>query len=212
MMKKSTGFLLFIPIIMGVLIGWAAAGHAMTVTKLDITDGSVKYGGRYQHFLNRLLDQDGVVKMGEYQPIGDIVPSITRGHHKFSLFTSGMQGTPAPSATIEGSSITVDLSSLYFGVSRGGSIQLWSIGGFVTGTIDPITSQFSLLWKDPVPRPFGGWSHGRPREAAFLLEGAVLVGEAPTPVPLPAGLTLYATGLLGLGSWAWLKRRAVGIG
>jgi hypothetical protein len=226
------------------VVCWA---EAMPVTQLDLTGGSVRSGGRFDRVLDRLLDQDGVLKMGEFQPIGEIVPSITNGHTTFSLFTSGFSGAPAPSATIDGSSITADLSSLFFAVSRGDSIRLWNIGSLATGTFDPETSQFNLSWKDRVPRVFhaeqshfrpswghlfehewdsngrhkSGWpygGHGRgdwtwddkrqnhPSKAVFFLEGTAVAGP-PAVVAIPATLVLYASGLLGLGSWVWLKRR-----
>lgn len=232
-MRKRWGSLSCGLIVVGVLAGWAVPGHAMTVTTLDITEGSVNYKGRFQHVLNRLLDQGGVVKMGEYQPIGEIVPSITKGRATFSIFTAGFNGAPPPSATVDGSSIAADLSSLFFAVSRGDSIRLWNIGGQAAGTFDPETSQFTLSWKDPVPRAFGSrsvwehflgkgdgkerwdgngvWRHARSREATFILEGTAIVGGAPTPVPIPASLVLYVGGLFGLGAWGWLRQRRVGV-
>jgi hypothetical protein len=245
MNRRSSAIALVLPIV-GLLIGWPSPGQAMTVTELDITGGSVSYHGRFTHVLDRLLDRGPVVKMGEYQPIGEIVPSITKGRTTFSLFTSGFNGAPPPSATVDGSSIVANLSSLYFAVSSGRSTSLWNIGGQATGTFDPETSQFTLSWKDQVPSAFGGprsdvrpsrghvlesflgalvrvkdekgdwgekgkWHHARSREATFILEGTAIVGGAPTPVPTPASLTLYITGLLGLVAWGWFTQRQVGI-
>lgn len=228
-MNKITGFLSLVLPLVGALTGWAAPGHAMTVTALDIAEGSVNYKGRVHHVLNRLLDQGGVVRMGEYQPIGDIVPSITKGRTTFSIFTAGFNGAPPPSVAVDGVSMTADLSSLFFAVSRGGSMQLWNIGGQAAGTFDPETSQFTLSWKDQVPGAFGRrfvwehffgkgdgkerrdgygmWHYGRSREATFILEGTASGGGIPTPVPIPASLALYAGGLFGLGSWSWLSRQ-----
>jgi hypothetical protein len=203
-MNKLSGFLCLVLPIVGALVGWASPGHTMTVTALDFNDGSVTYHGRYSRIVDRLLDQGGIVTMGEYQPIGDLVPSITKGRTTFSIFTAGFNGAPAPVATVDGSSMTADLSSLFFGVSRGDSIRLWNIGGQATGTFDPETSRFTLSWKDQAPSL---WRHGRPRAATFVLEGTAIVGGAPTPVPIPATLALYAGGLFGLGSWGWLTRR-----
>jgi len=225
-MKKSTGFVLLVLTILGVLAGWTVPGQAMTVTELEITDGSMKYGGKLQSVLNRLLGEGGDIQIGQYQPMGTIEPPITRGHQTFSLFTSGMQGASAPSAVISGSAITVDLSSLYLGASRGGHFEAWNIGGQATGTFDPQTSHFTLSWQDPVSDLFGRpqsdfhasrgylwehfqglWRHSHSRNATFTLEGTAIVGGAPTPVPIPASLALYVGGLFGLGSWGWLSRR-----
>jgi hypothetical protein len=46
------------------------------------------------------------------------------------------------------------------------------------------------------------WNHDHQQKATFLLEGAAVVA-------IPATLVLYASGLLGLGSWVWLKRRQI---
>ena len=173
MMKRPGSFLLGL-VMMGALVGWASPGQAMIATALEFTDGSVGYHGRFHRVLDRLLDQGGVVKMGEYQPIGDIVPSISRGRTTFSLFTSGFNGAPPPSATIDGSSISGDLSSLFLAVSRGESIQVWNIGGQAVGTFDPTTSHFTLSWKDAVPGAFGTeHSDFRPSWGRFMEEGWV---------------------------------------
>lgn len=177
-----------------------APAEAMTVTQLEITGGAVNGGGRYGHMLDRLLGQDGTLVMGQYQPMGDIVPSITKGHQTFSLFTSGLSGAAAPTATITGSSITVDLSSLFFGRSHGGDHHISNIGGLATGLFNPETMEFSLSWEHLLNR------HWHERQATFFLKG--IVDVAPQAVAIPASLLLYATGLLGLGSWTWWRRRA----
>lgn len=228
-MNKITGVLSLVLPIVGAMAGWASPGYAMTVTALDIAGGSVSYHGRFHGVLDRLLDQDGVVQMGEHQPIGDIVPSITKGRTTFSIFTAGFNGAAPPSVTVDGSSITADLSSLFLAVSRGDSIRLWNIGGQATGTFDPETSRFMLSWKGQIPGVFGHryvwehflgkgdgkdrwngdglWRHSRFREVSFVLEGTAIVVGTPTPVPIPASLAIYAGGLFGLGSWGWLSRR-----
>jgi hypothetical protein len=209
-MKKITGSLLLVLLIVGVLAGWASPGHAFSVPALNITGGWVdsESNGRFHRILDRLLDQDGVVKMGEYQPIGDIVPSITRGGDRFSLFTSGFNGAPSPFATIVTSPpvgsvvrsyIVADLSSLFFAMNDGDSFRLWNIGNIggrlATGTFNPETLEFRLSWENSLPGAL--WRHGRP--ATFNLEGTV--------VPIPPTLALYAAGLLGLVSYGWLMRR-----
>jgi hypothetical protein len=162
------------------------AAEAIVVTQLDLTGGSVDFEGRFSRKLDRLLDQSGQLTMNEYQPIGDIVPSITKGRRTFSLFTSGFSGAPAPSATIDGSSITVDLSSLFFSVSRGDHFRVWNIGGIATGIFNPDTLEFCLSWDHLV----GNRSFLRPME--FTLQGRAV----PAEVPLPGGIVLFVTGLL----------------
>ena len=197
-------------------------GHAALVTELDFTSGAVNLTGQHGRMLDRLFGQDGQILMGQFQPLGQIVDPITKGHKTYSLFTSGMTGAPAPSATINGNSISVDLSSLFFGWQRGDQIRAWNIGGQATGMFIPQTSEFVLSWD----HLFNNGNHhnnnsqnsqhhnngslmriqqtnGHP--ATFFLQGTAVLQSA--PIAIPATVYLYATGVFGLGSWSWLKRR-----
>ena len=183
-----------------VLFGWIGPVQAMTITQLDLTGGAANYDGRFHRQLDHLLAQDGTLLMGQYQPTPDIVSPLAKGQKTFSLFTSGLNGAAAPSATVTGSSITVDLSSLFFGVMRGDSLRAWNIGGLATGVFNPETSEFFLSWDHLFNR------HKHADQATFFLKGKI--ESAPQPIPVPASLVLYVTGLLSLGSWTWWRNRA----
>ncbi len=181
----------------------AVAAQAMVVTQLDLTGGSVELNvgfGSMGRALGRVLEQDGTLLMGRYQPAPDIFPPMTRGPFTLSLFTSGVQGAPPPSAVIDGSRITVDVTSLFFGISRGDHLKAWNIGGVATGSFDPETAAFCI-----------GWDHlfdDRPflRSATFTLQGKAVLAE----VPLPAGLVLFTSGL-AVYAVVLMKRRRDGV-
>jgi hypothetical protein len=182
---------------------WESADAAL-VTQVEFTSGAANWGGKEGRMLDRLLNQDGTLKMGQYQSWSDIVDPISKGHKTYSLFTSGFLGAPAPSATIDGMSITMDLSSLFLGWKRGDEIHMWNIGGTAKGLFNPDTSEFQLSWD----HLFNGERHDHMRDhlGTFFLEGKV-VGGAPAAVPLAASGLIFGTGLVVLGSWSWLKRR-----
>ena len=82
------------------LMGFEGRAEALSVTSLDFTSGAVNWDGRHGQILDRLFAEDGNISIGSYQSMSDIVDPITRGHKTFSLFTSGLNGAPAPSGTM----------------------------------------------------------------------------------------------------------------
>jgi hypothetical protein len=191
------------------LMGFAGRAEALPVATLDFTSGAVGWDGRHGRILDRLFAEDGSITLGSYQSMTDIVDPITHGHKTFSLFTSGLNGAPAPSVSIDGASITLDLSSLYFGVSHGDHLQAWNIGGMATGLFNPQTSQFSLSWEHMFRERGHHWKHDRmtDRSATFFLQGTTEMAQ--TPVPLSTSLLFFTIGLLFLGGLFWLKPRVV---
>jgi hypothetical protein len=187
------------------LIGLEGRAEAMPVASLDFTSGAVNWDGRYGRILDRLFAEEGSITVGSYQSMTDIVDPITHGHNTFSLFTSGLNGAPAPSASINGASITLDLSSLYFGVSHGDHVQAWNIGGMATGVFNPQTSEFSLSWEHIFHERGRHWKHDKmgERSATFFLQGTAVVAQA--PVPLSASLIFFLTGFLLLSGFFWLR-------
>jgi hypothetical protein len=210
-MIRITGVMMAVLATAGILFVWNAPSEAATITSLELTGGSVDVDGRFSRKLDRLFEQPGVLIMNNYQPEPDIVPPLTKGHRTFSLFTSGIQGAPPPTVTIDGSSIAVDLSSLFFAVARGEHFRAWNIGGTATGLFNPETSEFSLSWHhlfgEGAYKEKNEWSHERShdRMATFFLQGTAVVAQA--PVPLSASILFYAIGLVGIGGLLWRRQR-----
>ncbi|BCA54908.1 hypothetical protein W02_20480 [Nitrospira sp. KM1] len=209
--------------------GMAKPSDAALVTQLEFTGGAVNWNGKQERVVERSFNREGTIKLGEYQSWGEIGGSFRKDGAKYSLLTSNILGASAPTASIDGNSISLDLSSLFLAQKQGGEIRLWNIGGKATGLYNPETSEFSLSWKhlfkdlnDDRGSRYGqkkwgdndggdrkaGWGGDRGgynNRASFFLEGTV-VNDAPAPVAIPAAVYMYSTGLLGIGL-AWLKRR-----
>ena len=189
--------------LLGVSGGWESAAAAL-VTQVELTSGAANWDGKEGRILDRLIGQGGTLTLGHYQSWSDIVDPISKGHKTYSLFTSGLNGAPAPSATIDGMSITMDLSSLFLGRLRGDESHAWNIGGMAKGLFNPQTSEFQLSWDHLI----NGEKHGHMRDhlGTVFLQGKV-VGGTPAAVPLAASMFLFGTGGVVLGSWFWVKRR-----
>jgi hypothetical protein len=109
-----------------------------------------------------------------------------------------------------------DTGAYYFGSASLCSAYPWQ-GGFngpntvfyIPNYPDPNANGFVFFgtW-DPAGTVFTNSGLAPGHSAYFSLTGPLETAEIPTPIPEPATLTLFATGLLGLGGWA--RRRHAG--
>ena len=170
------------------------------VTQLDIIGGAVDLNFGSLGHVSGNFTQDGQLVMGQYQPLPNIFTPIPIGSHfTFSIFTSPGQpalNLPPPSGTTMGETMTVDLSSLFVGLSstQWGSWRTpatfgsLNIGGNATGTFSETTNAFNISWT----HAFTG--------VPFLTSGNFsLKGTAQlATVPLPGALLLFGSGAAAL--------------
>ena len=161
--------------------------RADMVSQLDITGGSLSLNLGSNGTVSGNFIQNGTLVMGQFQPPPNLLPPMTIDGHTFSIFTDSSNGllTP-PSAQVSGTTITADLSSLFANIA-GPTINAagMNIGGLAIGTYDPGTGQFTLSWQ-----------HVYVDLSSFdmNLQGTTELA----PVPLPAALGLFLTGLFAL--------------
>lgn len=145
-----------------------------------------------------------VVTMGAYQD-----PIV--GGTDWKVYTTGAFGKPAPSGTVDGAAggIDVDFSSLraqasvtILGNPYVLDVPLWPLTTPPSGgTYDSGTNAYTLNWSNSFNVVVGGYLPIS-GTAQVSLAGSV------TPVPVPAAVWLFGSGLLGLAGIARRKKKA----
>lgn len=181
--------------VVGVILVSGAPAMAATVTQLNITGGSINLDFGALGSISSTFQQSGTLVMGQFQSASQILgPVTTSDGHTFLFSTQAAGGLyGAPSAQTSGTTITADLSSLFATITGPTLNGTLNSGGMAIGTYDPLSGHFSLSWTHVFDVA----------SAQFGLEGDADVA----PVPLPAVMGLFATGLLGMMGVA--RRRGV---
>ena len=176
-----------------------APSQAAVVTQLDITSESVSLNFGVKGTLSGTFNQSGQLIMGQFQPTPNIFSPVQLSHLTVSIFSSSGQpflNLPPPSGTTSGSTMTVNVASLFAGMSstQWGSWMTpatfgsLNIGGTAIGSFDQVTNAFNISWTHAFTGvPFLTSSN-------FSLQGTAQLAA----VPLPAAALLFGSGLLGL--------------
>lgn len=181
----------------------ADRSEGAVVTQLDLTGGSIALDFGKLGPVSESFSRTGALVMNQFQPPPQIFDPVTVGHLTFSLFTAdgGTLALPPPTGSTIGSTITVDLSSLFATVTSTGwggvlsppstpSSAVFHIGAIASGEFFADTGAFTISWTKSLT--------GVPSlvSATFALSGTARLAE----VPIPATVALFGSGLLGLGA------------
>ena len=131
---------------------------AAIITQRDITGGTIHlHRGSLGH-VSGTFTQNGPLVREQYQPLPNMFPLIQIGSPRtFSVVTSSGQpvlNLSPPSGTATGNAMTVNLSSLFAGLSsaqRGSGMTTTTfgslnIGGNAAGTFNKTTIAFNISW------------------------------------------------------------------
>lgn len=198
-----------------VILVWAmfvvAPARAEIVTELNITGGSVAFnfsgGNTTVPIFVESFTQVGTLLMGQYQPaLGPnpiFPPSFQIGSgleaHTFTIFThpgpDPQNPLPTPSGSTNGSAIQANLNALFASISGplvNGGLNIGNqLPALATGTFNEQTGAFHIAWDHVYDLPGDFVAIGN-----FSLQGNA------NPIPLPAALWLFGTGVIGLAGVA----------
>jgi hypothetical protein len=199
----------------GLVMIWALMATAPTqaeiVTQLNITGGSVAFnfsgGNTTVPIFTESFIQVGTLLMGQYQPALGPIPifppafQIGSGFqtHTFTIFTNpgadAQNPLPTPSGFTNGSLIQVNLNALFASISGpliNGGLNIGNqLPALATGTFNEQTGAFHIAWDHvyDLPGDFVGIGN-------FSLQGSA------NPIPLPAAVWLFGTGVIALAGIA----------
>lgn len=163
--------------------------HAALVTQVEVTSSIVDLSFDRLDRVD-IYDRDGLLVMGQFQPLPYVFPSVAVDPLTFSIFTSGLGGDPAPTAQTSGTAFSIDLRSL-LAVATGPWIENQRlIGGLAAGLSERNIDGLQLSW----PPIFLGAGAPLLQSGAFSVHGRAQVER----VPVPAAVILFGSGLFGI--------------
>lgn len=140
------------------------------------------------------------IMMGEFQ---NSILDVNSSGFDLNIYSTGLNGSPAPTGTVDGTIIDVDFSSLrgvltYSGLTY--DFELWPLTTTLDyGVYDPGNGDFSIGWTDNFTIDL----------ASVLLTPASLDVNLQgylTTVPVPAAVWLFGSGIITMFGFSYRRR------
>lgn len=181
----------------------SAAPVAIDTMFVDNASASLSIGSLGPYTASTGINPPAEITMGSFQ---SSILNLSSGDFSFNIYSTGINGASAPSGTVDGSTITVDFSSLMGSLTYSGNTYDFGLWPFTTpldsGTYVPVDSTFDLGWSNnisiDVSTFFGSTSV--PATLDVNLQGYL------TTVPVPAALWLFGSGLIALFGFSHRKK------
>lgn len=194
---------------------WGAGGVVESVdaamfSQWDIMNGAQNWNGSNDKWRDGGSYRGGPRKMEVRYSSPMTTEPFFMGSRSLSPFMGG-NGAQHHFAAFGPKSFGIDPISFMLGLERGYELRSWQHRARTVGFFTPERFESRFFWE----RVFDGGKHGHRQHdrhddfKKFLYheKHGHLNGGTPAPVAIPASILLYGTGLFGVGSWTWLKRR-----
>ncbi|VAW70458.1 hypothetical protein MNBD_GAMMA09-2148 [hydrothermal vent metagenome] len=176
--------------------GASAAPIAINSMFVDTATASLTVGILGPYTASTGINPPAEITMGSFQTS---ILAVSSPDYSLNIYSTGDFGAPAPSGTVDGTSINVDFSSLRGNLVFSGNTYdfgLWPVNTALDyGTYDPLTNAFNIGWTESLALDFG---------TAILdisLQGNL------TTVPVPAAIWLFGSGMLALFGFSQRRRK-----
>ena len=173
-------------------IGASAAPIAIDTMYVDNATANLTVGPLGPFMATTSITPPAQIIMGSFQ---SSILSVSSTDYALNIYSTNINGNPAPSGSVDGTTIDVDFSSLRGNLTYNNNnydFELWPLTTALDyGVYDPVNSTFDIGWSENLVINLNGLF---PTNANLEIN---LQGYL-TTVPIPGALWLFGSGMIAL--------------
>jgi len=181
-------------------IGASAAPIAIDTMYVDNATANLTVGPLGPFMATTSISPPAQIIMGSFQ---SSILSVSSTSYALNIYSTNINGNPAPSGSVDGTAIDVDFSSLRGNLTYSNNnydFELWPLTTTLDyGVYDPVNSTFDIGWSENLIINLNGLF---PTSASLEIN---LQGYL-TTVPVPAALWLFGSGMIALFGFSRRKK------